>query len=207
MTDYSCRMSGALPSGERFTTGFHIDSELDIDDVHNLFKTNADLLWTGTGSAGINGMYAATVIAQLYETFRLETATGKATDKRESPVNHPGGDPGMSLPQEVAVVVTLRTQLAGASGHGRMFFPSPSTNVLTAEARLSSSGQQTFAIGVTSMFSAMADGLAQPVLYTKGRANRIISRVDVGDVFDAMRRRRDKLVEARYTGPAIPTPL
>jgi hypothetical protein len=205
MTVYRCRMNGGLPSGEVWSSGFHVQTAADIAAVATSFSSAVTALWTGTGSAGVGGVYSTTVTVTSLDVFQLDPVTDKAIAKDERPVTLAGQGPGDALPQEVAVCVTLRTRTPGPSGRGRMFMPPPLVTTVTPEGRLSPSPQASFAAGIALMLQAMATATHTPVLHTKGGIDRLISGVDCGDVFDAMRRRRDALIEARISGPPIVT--
>jgi hypothetical protein len=196
-------MNGTLPSGEVFSTGIHAQSALDIAEVSATWVSAITALWTGTGSAGINDLYTPETILTTSVVTELDPLTDKAVDQIETALSIPGGATGTPLPQEVAVVITTRTAQPGPSGRGRLFMPPPASSTVSQEGRLTSGNQLTYVGGFTVMFQAMASATHDPILHSKGRADRLITRFDVGDVFDAMRSRRDKLIESRTTSAPI----
>jgi hypothetical protein len=196
-------MNGDLPSSEVWSTGLHVQTAITIDAVATAWTSAVTALWTGSGSAGIFDVYPTVVAVRSLDVFQLDPASDVAVAKVEVPVTLPGGSGANTLPQEVAVCATLRSNTPGPRGRGRMFFPPPTVTEVTPTGRLNTVAQQSLAIGIALMLQAMEDVTATPVLHTKGGIDRLITRVDVGDVFDAQRRRRDALIEARYAGPAL----
>jgi hypothetical protein len=165
------------------------------------FLSAATALWTQTGSAGIADLYDPSVSVTSLVVDQLDPATDKTIDQRTAPLVHPGIGTGGTLPTEVAVVATLRTALPGPAGRGRMFMPCPAlSTVANSTGRLNTTAQATFVGALTVFLQAMKTATHSPCLHTKGQADRLITRVDVGDVFDVMTSRRDKLIEARITG-------
>lgn len=201
------RMAGALPSGEVWSTGVHGASNLDIDAVKTAWQSAVTALWAGTGSSGIHDLYSTTVTCNRITVYTIDGTTGKASDAREAALTSGGGSPEIALPQEVAVCLTLRTGKPGPKNRGRMFFPPMIVSAVQASGRLGSVQAATLVGGMTVALQSLATAQVAPILFTHGQANRNITFVDCGDVFDAQRRRRDKLVEARVQGGAITVPI
>lgn len=196
-------MNGTLPSGEIFSTGIHVQSGLSIAQVSSTWSSACVALWSQTGSAGVSGIYTTEVILTSTVVAELDPITDKAVDQIEVAHSIAGVAATTPLPQEVAVVATLRTAQPGPSGRGRMFMPPPEAGTVTNQGRLNPTAQATFVGAITVLLQAMATATHDPILHSKGRPDRLITRLDVGDVFDAMRSRRDKLIEARITSSPI----
>lgn len=106
------------------------------------------------------------------------------------------------LPQEVAVVISLRTISAGRSGRGRMYLPPLSAGQLTNAGRVTSGAVADLVAGAQGLLSSFSSPGITAVLYSpKTTSLQPLNSVDVGDVFDAQRRRRDRLVEVRQSLP------
>lgn len=199
MAVYYVRFGGPLPGGEVWNTGVHLQGSSSVDSVALVGADMAAELWGAGGGAPIGALYPSSIQLTSVVAYDLDLGTGKAQARGEEGVSHVGTNVGVPLPQEVAVCATLRTALPGPAGRGRMYLPGPAVTEVEATGRLDAATAQAFADQVAAALSiAVAAGLT-PVLYSFGRPEREITLVDVGDVFDAQRRRRDKLVEARYS--------
>ena len=199
MATYYARLEGALPGGERWATGHHFTGAGTVGDVLTDAVTSAGLLWNGNGSTipGLITHYTAATTLTSVVVYELDESSGKASARAEQGVTHVGTGTGSPLPQEVAVCATLRTATPGPRGRGRSFLPPPVVADVLATGRLDSLAAGDFAESLAGYLSNMVASSWSPVLFTPGIPSRDIITVDVGDVFDAQRRRRDKLVETR----------
>lgn len=141
-----------------------------------------------------------TVLAsRVASEVNADTGVVIASAALAMPLHPQGASPAVSLPTEVAEVITLYTARAGASGRGRMYFPPLSLDGVQAGARVKAAAA-TELTGFASYLSAMAAGTLPwtGVVYSRTLAGTFpIISVSVGDVFDAQRRRRNKLAEVR----------
>ena len=199
MSVYLVRFAGALPGGEVWSSGVHLGGAGDVNDVISVASDMSDALWGATGADAVRAYYPSSVTLTSIVVYELSTSTGKATARAEATASHVGSAVGVPLPQEVAVCCTLRSVQPGPSGRGRMYLPSPVTDSVTAGARLDSTTRDGFANAVADALGVAVAASHPPILFSPGNADREIVSVDVGDVFDAQRRRRDKLVEARVS--------
>lgn len=195
---------GTLPSGEAFVYAFYIQR----DDAGNM--SIADVVaaadaWQNaikTGGTPIIGVYNTTTVWSLCIADLVDVATGKVTERGFGTVTMAGSTVPTTppLPPGVAIAVTIRSSTAGPTGRGRFYLPSPSTATCSAQGRLTTAAFNTISGAVANGFTALA-GLTNsvtPCVYS--RTHRVVHpglKGDVGDVFDSMRTRRDKLIEAR----------
>jgi hypothetical protein len=117
-----------------------------------------------------------------------------------------GTGPGISLPFEVALAVTLQTDHRGPSGRGRAYLPPLSVNAMVAGGRYSPGIAAEAAGMVGSFFTAVAaDHDLVPVVVSPRRIilNEVTS-ILVGAVPDSQRRRRRSQDEARVVVWAAP---
>jgi hypothetical protein len=203
MAIFLVRLEGALPSGETWNTGQHFSGGGDVSAVLDAVLTSADILWNGDGGTinGLAGYYPSTITLATAVAYELNPATDKATDRDQTGLGFSGTALDDPLPQEVAVVASLRSGLPGPSGRGRAYLPGPTVASVTATGRLDGVARNDFAKAVAGYLTAMHTNLYLPVLHKHGSVDRTIISVDVGDVFDAQRRRRDKLIESRHSEP------
>jgi hypothetical protein len=199
MTTFSCRLNGALPGGERWSTGFHVDGAGTAQDTLNALVAACAILWNGNGGSigGLANAYNAQTLQTSGVVYGLDPVTGKATSSAETAITHGGLSSSAPLPHEVAVVASLRTVTPGPSGRGRMYLPNPSVAAVGPTGELLDGIPQGFADSVAGMLSSMAAANLTPIIFSLGRVQRIIRHVEVGSVFDAQRRRRNQLVEVR----------
>jgi len=109
------------------------------------------------------------------------------------------------------VVFSLRTNSPGGSGRGRLYWPALGGGI-TAAGRLGTSNVTAFMGGMKTYLLAIRDILAAnfPLIgfdvAVRSRATKTtphVVRMQVGDVVDTQRRRRDHLPES-YQQVAIP---
>lgn len=206
MSLFYFRFQGLLPGGERWATGFHTSGAGTIDDALSSAGFALNALWSGNGGTipGIRTHMAAEISVTSLVVYQLNPSNMHATAKRETGVSMSGSGATAALPQEVSEVATLRTSGVGPAYRGRMYLPPVLATSVLLNGRLDSLVQADLA---TSVAGALGEALGTdftPVLASAGRADRPITSVDVGDVFDAQRRRRDKLLETRTSSPVVP---
>ena len=195
---------GTLPSGEAFAYSFYIQR----DDAGNMSVADAAAAadaWQNalkTGGTPLPGVYNTTTVWSLMTADLVDVATGKVMERGFGTVSMAGTIVPTTppLPPGVAVAVTIRSSTAGPTGRGRFYLPSPTTGTCSATGRLTTAAFNTITGAIANGFTALA-GLTNPVTpCVYSRTHRLVHpglKGDVGDVFDSMRTRRDKLIEAR----------
>ena len=111
---------------------------------------------------------------------------------------------GSSLPPQCSIVATLRTDLAGKSDTGRFYLPGPVATNTTSAGRMDTTTTGAVAARLVAAFEAGNGASLGNEVIVYSRTHRSITTVrsiDVGDVIDTQRRRRDKLVENRVVDP------
>ena len=136
-----------------------------------------------------------------YRVAQIDIATGVTVTTAVGGSPFGGSDiADAPCPPQLAVAVTVRTALAGRSDRGRFYLPPVTVNDVSSVGRVGGTVPLDL---VTSVGTAIDAGKAAGtdshlVVYSrKLRDTHTAIRVEVGDVFDTQRRRRDKLVEAR----------
>jgi hypothetical protein len=118
------------------------------------------------------------------------------------------------LPPQTAMVISLRSTTPGSKGRGRLYWPATGAGLNTSTLRLANPTPAAAASAAATYLDAIATALKEglepsPSLIdydlcvvspTTGTKTRI-TRVEVGDVLDVQRRRRDRLVEAYASAP------
>lgn len=155
-----------------------------------------------SSSGGIRAYYdTATTLVQL-QTRTVNAATGRVIATASMSYTRTGNTSGNPLPAEVAIVTSLRTTLAGASYRGRLYLPAPKASYLTSVGNLDPTALSAIvnavAAGLTALNGDTTYGTTNCVVYSRKlhTPTNIVS-CDVGNVFDAQRRRRNSISEAR----------
>lgn len=202
MALYLLRASGVWEESEVFNFGLHVTSSAATAAVADSWSLALTEAWSGSGTptGALNAAYSTGVRIDTATAALLTQTSGQQTARADVAVNLVGTSAEDSLPPQIAVVVSLRTELANRAGRGRFYLPAPATNACTA-GRLTTAIQTNIVNAMTRMFSALDAAGATPVLFSRTTfANTTITSFNVGDVFDTQRRRRNQLVETRVSG-------
>lgn len=115
-----------------------------------------------------------------------------------------------SKPFQTSLAVGLRTENVTRQGRGRMFWPMLSMPLNTTTLRIDAAITQALATAFWTFLTgtgeriqlALAAGPFDPAVFSRvGAAIRPVVRVEVGDVLDVQRKRRDKAIENRAVAP------
>lgn len=113
-------------------------------------------------------------------------------------------------PYQTSMVVSLRSPLAGASGRGRLYVPATGIPIATANLRPVTADVTTFLSGtktyLASITSAVTSQVPDAILAVWSRTLGTtlgVTRIQMGNVLDTQRRRRDAQIE-NYQELAIP---
>ena len=200
MALYQNRFIGTLPEGDTFTFSWWTDSTQDLATVQAGNVQWAQDLWAGASpGAGLQDLLPSSCVLTTVRTGLITQETGQQQAVDEDTVNLPGVATGNSLPNDVALVVSLRTNLANRRGRGRFYLPSLVATTLTAAGRLDPTAQQNIVDSLANAWNGYT-GVGDPVVYS--RTQRTIEDVisfDVGDLFDTQRRRENKVSQSRIS--------
>ncbi|HSR54336.1 MAG TPA: hypothetical protein VLV83_26210, partial [Acidobacteriota bacterium] len=148
-------------------------------------------------STAYSALICADVQATEATTAEVDPTTGGQLTKAADPRNDAGTSEAACLPFQCAVVVSLRTALATRAGRGRMYTPGVAVDQQDG-GRLVTAAQTTIADSAKAMMDALNGAGLAPVIYHKAAGNFDgVTSLDVGDVIDTQRRRRNKLIEGR----------
>jgi hypothetical protein len=133
-------------------------------------------------------------------------ALGEALKATPSP-----GTASASHGFSAATVVSLRTGLPGASGRGRLYWPATGVLMNNLTLRVDPSavagilaGMKTYLSGIDTDIQSVLTGAATLCVWSrKTGALSPVNAMQVGDVLDTQRRRRDVIVES-YQSVAYP---
>lgn len=102
-----------------------------------------------------------------------------------------------------AMVMSLRTALPGASGRGRLYWPACGVTMNNLTLRINAAditaaltGIKTYLSGIDTDIEATLAGAASLVVWSrKSAVLTAVNSIQIGDVLDTQRRRRDVIVE------------
>lgn len=210
------RIMGTLPGGEVWSVNpkYGADSVLVIG--HQELQAWADAIGGLNGGSVLSANLRSTLGAGSYVTgVRVEHRNNEdklvAAAERilPSPVQ---GSGAVRMPHTVAMVVSLRTALAGRAYRGRLYWPALAP-ALEADARFAPA----FTLSVATATAKLLQDIADLALTAAGRTifpavvsqiqgvQTRITQVSVGDVPDTQRRRRDALAES-HSAAVMPEP-
>lgn len=202
MTIFRHVARGSLIDGEQFTFSIHSErAPGEVNEAHTAFAAAIALLWNGvaTPADSIKQLYPAGTTVDELVTTQLAALSGRNELQVISAPALAGTGAGAALPPQTAICVSLRTALPTRAGRGRFFLPAPIV-AESSSGRLASTAQGQVLAAVTGMLQSMQSDLYPVVImHRDDLTTTLVTSVDVGDVFDTIRRRRDKLVEARVS--------
>lgn len=199
MALYQHRFQGHCAAGDLFIYSWWANDTRDIDAAHGAAVDWNALLWAGPGGVfGLGDMVTANVGIDLVITGMIDQATGTQQQRRETPQSLDGVAVGNPLPADVALVVSLRTQLANRRGRGRFYLPQPAVNQVTATGRVVPASVTGLVAALQAAWVGYNQASSRPVVYSRtGRSIQNITSYDVGDLFDTQRRRENALIQVR----------
>jgi hypothetical protein len=166
-------LSGTLPGGEIWASGFASDYHAASQDEANTFANSVFGIWKDTTSGKVGNLMQShwmgtTTTMDRCTIYSYSDTTGKASIIGVS--NSPGIT-GTSTSKNVdptAVVVTLLTHYAGASHRGRMYLPATGANIGTDGLFVAPDpGNLCAAVAVALKASAAALGAFFPVVVSR----------------------------------------
>lgn len=201
MALFAQKFGGTVATGESYSFGFYATSSSTLSQVHAAALQWLSDFWDGPGGTnGYGSLVTSGVTATEVRTALITESTGLQTQLAEDVVSYAGTAVGSALPADVAITVSLRTQLANRSGRGRFYLPQPAQSTSTASGRIATAAV-TAIIGALEPAWATYGGWAVPVIYSRTmRATQEITSFNVGDLYDTQRRRENKVPETRTTG-------
>jgi hypothetical protein len=193
MTLFRHVASGTYPGGEVWSFTLHTQGAPTATVAEAAFVTATAALWTGK----LDGVISTQISMTGCSTASIDPLTGKQITRLADVVARPGVAVGEPLPAQVALVISMRSDLATRAGRGRFYLP-PLDVSSTASGKVAAGKLTTVVTAVKAMLDSLIGAGLQPVLYGKTtHLSTTVTKFDVGNVWDTQRRRRDKLVEVR----------
>lgn len=203
--------TGGGAGEEIFSFGFHLTGETGFDAADVLGDIDTAAL------AGIVGTYFGANNTQINERAFLYSVKFSALGTNgqvllgadpvvEEP--EPGGTAGSQsspdYPNQIAIAVSLRTGTnIGTATHGRFYLPCPAMALL-ATGRIDPEAPPLLALSTAGFFNDLhdeLDGACRLALMSSVGSGRTlgVTKVEVGDVFDTIRNRRNALQETYFS--------
>jgi len=197
MTTYRLTALGTLP-GEVFNFGLHVTGAAgSAGAAQTAWAAALTSAWTDAVD-GWNTLFSASVEIVACRASELDPLTGKQIDAAEGVLALVGTNAGQQLPNEVACAVTTRCASITRKNRGRFFLPPPAVGELSG-GRFTGAFTSRTANAAAILVNSLQGAAFNPVIHHPDQTTNLITEVDVGDVPDAQRRRRDKLVEVRVS--------
>ena len=189
------RLEGTFP-GEVWSFGVYTDSNLSLSAMQSQWMTGITNFW-GTATA----LFCTDVETTRATTVEIDPATGKQLTGAEDTRTDAGTSEATCLPFQCAPVVTLRTATLSRAGRGRFYAPSLAVDQVSA-GRMLTTARDTLADAAEDLVQGLTSAGGNLVIYHRGSGSTtIVTSLDVGDVIDTQRRRRNKLIESRTSRP------
>lgn len=209
------RLNGSLPGGE-------------VWSVNPAFNETTDVVtWDQVAGQSAANAIAALAIPTALNDLRSAAGPGvsvrveRRSDSHEllgaAEANWTAGTAtsvGARMPPQTAIVLSLRSTTPGSRGRGRLYWPALGAQVDASTLRLSvptntaaASAAATYLDGIASALKnalhptpSLIDLDLAVVSPTTGTKTRI-TRIEVGNILDVQRRRRDRMTEVYASAP------
>jgi hypothetical protein len=195
---------GSLPGGDVWSVNpvFEITTGQEITYSEAVGAVNAiNAVVVPTNLRAI--MSASTTVTGCRVEARTYAGVlqAQAEGLRGSPVPGTGSSP---LPFQSALVLSLRTAVAGGTGRGRLYWPATgltlsATTLRPATALVTSflADFKTYLTAVQAAIDGVVDETVALAVWSRVNASSaVVNRIMAGDVLDVQRRRRDAIPEA-----------
>jgi len=190
---FYCVLRGNISAGDIWQCGFHAESDADVFQVATLVAGAVPALWQAKfpDETSVTGVR----IAEINE------ATGDTVAVAEEAVTGVTYSTDGSMPAEVAMCVTIRPVTGLISG--RMYLPPGINSQMTIQGNMNSTYQASVADALQTFFQDDLGSAPSPLrlgIYSRKNHNFVgATSIQLGNVYDSQRRRRNKLVESRLT--------
>jgi hypothetical protein len=137
MTLYRCKAAGVFPSTFPWSFTINFSSSATVATVETDWLAQMSSAWTN-GTHGIETLFPSGTILETTSTAQLAIVHIGTVDKlrevatREDNPALAGTSANAALPDQNAILVSLRTDLPGKENRGRIHLPAPDVTLVTA---------------------------------------------------------------------------
>lgn len=197
---YRLDFQGTLHGAEIFQHGHHVSSA----DTAAGVASDAAAQWLAILAVSAFSSCFPTGIqwTQVNVSELGATPASPVVTSAQTAISDGGTATTGSLPNQCAVVVSLRSATAGSRARGRMYLPPIDEDGLTTAGRLTTAYQTTLADNVEDYFDAMTTaGHSSVVVSSVGGVYTTYPLIElrIGNVIDTQRPRRNDLAEVYIT--------
>lgn len=173
MTLFRATASGVLPDGRIWSFRMHYSSGLSVTQVENDWHTQVDIAWSTAGTP-LKIFYPAgtTLTATKAEQLLVVAFAGppavsklRATAVAQNLTTIAGTNANPALPDQNAILVSLRNGSPGKENRGRIHLPAPSQNLVTL-GKLASTDAANVSTAINGVMTGMIASGHNPVLAT-----------------------------------------
>ena len=199
MALYQHRFFGHTAGGENWMFTWWADSARSLASAQAAAVTWINTLMSGaTAGNGLEDHMATTVGVDGVTTVEITSLTGHQVSREDTAVSRDGLSASGTLPNDVALVVSLRTATPTRAGRGRFFLPPMVLTDVAADGRVATDAITDLIASLTSAWTGYNSASDSPVVYSRSqRLSRNITSFDIGDLFDTQRGREGNMIEAR----------
>lgn len=204
-------LRGTLPGGESWSVNPAYNETTNVvtwdQEAGQSAATAIAAITLGTGLNGLRSNAAPGSIVRV----ERRTDAGILVGAAEAPWTITGTGASAAVhPPQTSCVLSLRSNTPGSRGRGRLYWPALGATLNATTLRLSAPTTSAVADAAVAYLDAIETALKEQLnpspslidyhlcVVSPTTATRTdITRIEVGDVLDVQRRRRDKLVESR----------
>lgn len=204
---------GTMPSGEEWS--INPTYSIGGDFGAPVSSTQANTIAVAIAAIAVpTGLLAVMSSSCAVSGARVEarSLTGVLESIGEAVKGTPTPGSSTATPQsfQTSMVISLRTATAGASGRGRLYWPATGAALTNATLRIPNASMATFLSasktllsGIQAAIDVTLDGVSLAVWSRKNADLYPVTSLQIGDVLDVQRRRRDTAVET-YSSTSYP---
>lgn len=201
-------IQGNLPGGEVWSINprFRGAFSPPVSDYEDLLAWATAVGQLNSGSVLSSGL--RTLLSSSANVSQIRVAhigvDGRTHQVAEYALPTPGAGTGLpTKPFQAALCFSLLTGRPGRRNRGRLFMPALNATIGTADLRITAQNRSTYLQGMVETMSSIqaaappSHEMALAVFSQASGAANLVNEIEVGDLLDTQRRRRDSLTEQR----------
>ena len=199
---------GGMPNGEKWSVNpvFGVGGDFGVPVTQQQAQTIATACAAVVVPSGISTMWQTptTLTSIRVEARGMDGTLEAQAEALKTPMTSGGGS--STHPFQTSIVTSLRTAHPGPSGRGRLYWPATGIAMTSSTLRAASGSVDGAVTAVKTYLSALEaaievtlTGVALCVWSRKNGALYPVNQLQMGDVLDTQRRRRDTTIETFST--------